>query len=113
MDSEIVYDFSPVFIIYKSGRIERLTGETIVQSSLTPHNGVVSKDVVYSPGDNLSVRIFLPEKAAKTGEKLPLLQCRWITGVHRSIPFRSLYDDSWTSLKWVFTHIAGCGPENW
>ncbi|CDY67790.1 BnaCnng56420D [Brassica napus] len=90
MDSEIVYDFSPVFIIYKSGRIERLTGETIVQSSLTPHNGVVSKDVVYSPGDNLSVRIFLPEKAAKTGEKLPLLQCRWITGVHRSIPFRSL-----------------------
>ncbi|CAF2151775.1 unnamed protein product [Brassica rapa subsp. narinosa] len=73
MDSEIAYDFSPAFIIYKSGRIERLTGETIVQSSLTPHNGVVSKDVVYSPGENLSVRVFLPEKAAKTGEKLPLL----------------------------------------
>ncbi|CAN6989296.1 hypothetical protein IGI04_002521 [Brassica rapa subsp. trilocularis] len=145
MDSEIAYDFSPAFIIYKSGRIERLTGEAIVQSSLTPHNGVVSKDVVYSPGESLSVRVFLPEKAAKTGEKLPLLvyfhggafiiettfsptyhtflttavsasDCIAVSVDYRRPPEHPIpipYEDSWTSLKWVFNHIAGCGPENW
>ncbi|KAL0761377.1 hypothetical protein Bca101_077527 [Brassica carinata] len=73
MDSEIDVDNSPAYRVYKSGRIERLSGETFKPPSLTPENGVVSKDTVYSPEHNLSVRIFLPEKASATGEKLPLL----------------------------------------
>ncbi|CAH8295335.1 unnamed protein product [Eruca vesicaria subsp. sativa] len=145
MDSEIAFDFSPWFIIYKSGRIERLDGETFVSPSLTPQNGVISKDVVYSPGDNLSVRVFLPEKAAETGEKLPLLVyfhgggfiietpfsptyhtflttavsssgCVAVSVNYRrppENPIPTAYDDSWTSLKWVFTHVTGCGPESW
>ncbi|KAJ4910495.1 putative carboxylesterase 13 [Raphanus sativus] len=145
MDSEIAFDFSPVFIIYKSGRIERLTGETIVPPSLTPHNGVVSKDVVYCPGDNLSVRVFLPEKAAVTDEKLPLLiyfhgggfiietafsptyhtflttavsasNCIAVSVDYLRPPEHPIpipYENSWTSLKWVFTHIDGRGQENW
>lgn len=78
MDNEIAVDNSPAYRVYKSGRIERLLGETFKPpSSLTPENGVVSKDTLYSPEHNLSVRIFLPEKkdsaAATDGEKLPLL----------------------------------------
>ncbi|CAA7056425.1 unnamed protein product [Microthlaspi erraticum] len=146
MDSEIAVDFSPVFKIYKSGRIERLMGEAKVPPSSTPQNGVVSKDVVYSPDDNLSVRIFLPEKAAETGDnKLPLLvyfhgggfvietafsptyhsfltaavsasDCVAVSVDYRRAPEHPIpasYDDSWTALKWVFTHIAGSGSEDW
>ncbi|KAL0737507.1 hypothetical protein Bca4012_013717 [Brassica carinata] len=73
MDNEIAVDNSPAYRLYKSGRIERLVGETFKPPSLTPENGVVSKDTVFSPEHNLSVRIFLPEKASATDEKLPLL----------------------------------------
>ncbi|KAH0922724.1 hypothetical protein HID58_022742, partial [Brassica napus] len=145
MDSEIAFDYSPLLKIYKSGRIERLMGETAVPPSLTPENGVISKDVVYSPDDNLSVRVYLPEKAADTDEKLPLLvyfhgggfiietafsptyhnfltaavsasDCIAVSVDYRRAPEHPLpisFDDSWTSLKWVFTHIAGSGPESW
>ncbi|ESQ45679.1 hypothetical protein EUTSA_v10010541mg [Eutrema salsugineum] len=146
MDSEIAVDVSPVFKIYKSGRIERLMGETTVPPSSDPENGVVSKDVVYSPDDNLSVRIYLPEKAAaESGEKLPLLvyfhgggfvietafsptyhtfltaatsasDCVAVSVDYRRAPEHPIpisYDDSWTALKWVFSHIAGSGSEDW
>lgn len=148
MDSEIAVDFSPVLKIYKSGRIERLMGETTVPPSSDPQNGVVSKDIVYSPDNNLSVRIYLPEKAAaaaENGEKLPLLvyfhgggfiietafsptyhtfltaavsasDCVAVSVDYRRAPEHPIsvpFDDSWTALKWVFTHITGSGQEEW
>ncbi|XP_020882418.1 probable carboxylesterase 7 [Arabidopsis lyrata subsp. lyrata] len=74
MDSEVAFDRSPAFRVYKSGRIERLLGETTVPPSLTPQNGVVSKDVIYSPEKNLFLRIYLPEKVSDiTDKKLPIL----------------------------------------
>ncbi|KFK26233.1 hypothetical protein AALP_AA8G220300 [Arabis alpina] len=72
MDSEIAFHNSPNYRIYKSGRLERLTGETFIPPSLTPQNGVVSKDTIYSPEKNLSCRIYLPEKTSHD-EKLPVL----------------------------------------
>ncbi|EOA25884.1 hypothetical protein CARUB_v10019264mg [Capsella rubella] len=145
MDSEIAADFSPMLIIYKSGRVERLMGETTVPPSSIPQNGVVSKDVVYSPHDNLSLRVYLPEKAAETREKLPLLvyfhgggfvietafsptyqtflkaavsasDCVAVSVDYRRAPEHPIptsYDDSWTALKWVFSHVAGYGQEDW
>ncbi|KAJ4896885.1 putative carboxylesterase 12 [Raphanus sativus] len=145
MDSEIAADYSPLLKIYKSGRIERLMGETAVPPSLTPQNGVISKDVVSSPEHNLSVRLYLPEKAPGGDEKLPLLVyfhgggfiietafsptyhnfltaavsasgCIAVSVDYRRAPEHPLpisFDDSWTSLKWVFTHISGSGPESW
>ncbi|XP_010503506.1 PREDICTED: probable carboxylesterase 12 isoform X2 [Camelina sativa] len=145
MDSEIAVDFSPVLKIYKSGRIERLMGETTVPPSSDPQNGVVSKDVVHSPDTNLSVRIYLPEKALAADEKLPLLvyihgggfiietafsptyhnfltaavsasDCIAVSVDYRRAPEHPIsvpFDDSWTALKWVFTHIAGSGQEDW
>ncbi|CAA7049901.1 unnamed protein product [Microthlaspi erraticum] len=73
MESEIAFDNSPNYRVYKNGRVERLSGETTVPPSLTPQNGVVSKDAVYSPEKNLSVRIFLPAKVVGTDQKLPVL----------------------------------------
>ncbi|KAG7633727.1 Alpha/beta hydrolase fold-3 [Arabidopsis suecica] len=149
MDSEIAADYSPMLIIYKSGRIERLMGEATVPPSSEPQNGVVSKDVVYSPDNNLSLRIYLPEKAATTeteaSVKLPLLvyfhgggflvetafsptyhtfltpavsasDCVAVSVDYRRAPEHPIptsYDDSWTALKWVFSHISGSGSEVW
>ncbi|CAE5957923.1 unnamed protein product [Arabidopsis arenosa] len=75
MDSDVAFDYSPRFRIFKNGRIERLVAETFVPPSLKPENGVVSKDAVYSPEKNLSLRIYLPKKSVdETGEKkIPLL----------------------------------------
>ncbi|KAG7597568.1 Alpha/Beta hydrolase fold [Arabidopsis suecica] len=75
MDSYVAFDYSPRFRIFKNGRIERLVPETFVPPSLKPENGVVSKDAVYSPEKNLSLRIYLPQKSVDdTGEKkIPLL----------------------------------------
>nr|VDC60430.1 unnamed protein product [Brassica rapa] len=50
-----------------------MLGETTVPPSLDPQNGVFSKDSIYSPEKNLSIRIYLPEKASFDGEKLPFL----------------------------------------
>ncbi|KAG2303277.1 hypothetical protein Bca52824_031928 [Brassica carinata] len=75
-DSEIAYDY-PRYRVYKNGRIERLVADTFVPPSLNPQNGVVSKDAVYSPEKNLSLRIYLPHSKAveekNKKKKLPLL----------------------------------------
>ncbi|XP_010539241.1 PREDICTED: probable carboxylesterase 13 [Tarenaya hassleriana] len=146
MESEIAADYSPMLRIYKDGRIERLVGEDKVPPSLDPQNGVVSKDVVYSPENNISLRLFLPAKAADSaGKKLPLLvyfhgggfiietafsptyhtflmapvsaaDCLAVSVDYRRAPEHPIptaYEDSWSALKWVFSHFDGSGPEDW
>ncbi|WZZ64065.1 hypothetical protein YC2023_075435 [Brassica napus] len=73
--SDLVSEHPPFVRIYKDGRVERLSGTETVPASLTPQNGVVSKDVVYSQKHSLSARLFLPHKARELadGSKLPLL----------------------------------------
>ncbi|KAJ0247797.1 carboxylesterase 1 [Hirschfeldia incana] len=149
-DNELAYDYSPRFRVYKNGRIQRLATETFVPPSLTPQNGVVSKDAVYSPEKNLSLRIYLPHQALETGDekkkkKLPLLVyfhggafimetpfspayntfltstvstagCIAVSVDYRRAPEHPIpvpYEDSWDAVEWVFTHIAGSGPEEW
>lgn len=78
MESDLVSEHPPFIRIYKDGRVERLTGTEIIPTSLDETNDVVSKDVVYSPDHNLSVRLFFPRKstaaaACTTKNKLPLL----------------------------------------
>ncbi|XP_010502378.1 PREDICTED: probable carboxylesterase 7 [Camelina sativa] len=145
MDSEIAFDRSPSYRVYKSGHIERPTSLVFSPPSLTPQNGIVSKDVVvYSPDKNLSARVYLPEKVID--EKLPMLIYfhsggfiietafsptfqDFLTSVVAaanslaiSVDYRRApkfpipipYEDSWDSLKWVFTHhITGSSPETW
>ncbi|EOA38859.1 hypothetical protein CARUB_v10011215mg [Capsella rubella] len=77
MESDHTTDHHLPFIrTHKNGRVERLGGNDIIPASLNPKNDVVSKDLVYSPEHNLSVRMFLPHKSTKLvreGNKLPLL----------------------------------------
>ncbi|XP_013728110.1 probable carboxylesterase 1 [Brassica napus] len=151
-DQELAYDYSPRFRIYKNGQIQRLVAETFVPPSPTPQNGVVSKDAVYSPEKNLSLRIYLPHQTLETSEennkkkkKLPLLVyfhggafimetafspayntfltstvsaagCIAFSVDYRRSPEHPIpipYEDSWDAVKWILTHIAGSGPEDW
>ena len=72
MADEILHDFFPMLRVYRSGRIERLTGEDIVPPSIDSLTSVQSKDVEIEPEINLSARIYLPPNADPT-KKLPLL----------------------------------------
>ncbi|KAK0581249.1 hypothetical protein LWI29_011747 [Acer saccharum] len=70
--SELVLDLPPMLRFYKDGRVERLMGTEIVPPSFDPKTNVESKDTVYSPEHNLSVRIYLPRNTQQN-QKLPLV----------------------------------------
>ena len=70
--SSYVSEHLPFIRIYKDARVERLSGTEIIPTSLDKTNGIVTKDVLYSPEHNLSVRLFLPHKTT-AGKNLPLL----------------------------------------
>ncbi|KAF5751216.1 exostosin family protein [Tripterygium wilfordii] len=142
-ESEIAQDFSPFLRIYKDGRVDRIIGAEIVPPSLDPKTNVQSKDVVYSPEINQSVRIYIPKQ--QNPEKLPLLvyfhgggfvvETAFSPAYHNylnllvgkanvvavSVDYRRApehpvpipFDDSWTALKWVASHANGNGPEEW
>ncbi|XP_009147878.2 probable carboxylesterase 4, mitochondrial [Brassica rapa] len=145
--SDLVSEHPPFVRIYKDGRVERLSGTETVPASLTPQNGVVSKDVVYSPKHSLSARLFLPHKARElaAGNKLPLLiyihggawivespfspiyhsfltevvraaSCLAVSVQYRRAPEHPIpaaYEDSWSAIRWVFSHSDGSGPVDW
>lgn len=73
MADEILDDFFPFLRVYRNGRVERLMGEGFVPPSLDPVTAVQSKDVEIAPEINLSARLFLPESASRSQEKLPIL----------------------------------------
>lgn len=98
MDSnEIVHDFTPLFLVYKDGRVERLKGNETVPPSTDPQTGVQSKDILISPETDVSARLFIP-KITNADQKLPLLI--YIHGGAFSIesPFSPLYHNYLTSL---------------
>ncbi|CAH9107291.1 unnamed protein product [Cuscuta epithymum] len=72
LDTNILHDFSPLMIVYKDGRVERLEGEDVVPPGPDAETGVRCKDLEISSDPKVSVRIFLP-KTASPGRKLPLL----------------------------------------
>lgn len=57
---EIAVDAFPFIRIYKSGRIERFLGTSVVPAAVDSATGVVSKDVLVDPATNLSARLYLP-----------------------------------------------------
>ncbi|KAJ6385775.1 hypothetical protein OIU77_028865 [Salix suchowensis] len=114
MDStvpEVAYDFPPFLRIYKDGRIERLRGTDIVPCRLDPETKVLSKDAVYSPELNLSSRLYRPHSTSPD-KKLPVL-VYYHGGWPPENPLPIAYDDSWTALQWLASHVNGDGPEEW
>ncbi|XP_072952956.1 probable carboxylesterase 2 [Typha angustifolia] len=77
LDNQIEYEFIPFLRLYKSGRVERFYGTTVVPPGDDPYTGVVSKDVVIDPETGLSARLYLPKEVMteteKKGAKLPVL----------------------------------------
>lgn len=134
-DEELEFEFPAIVRLYRSGRVERLSGTDKVPPSLDPATGVDSKDVTVDPSTGVFARLYLPPAAAG-GVKLPILV--YIHGgafciesaaspiYHRhlnelssltpliavSVDYRLApehrlpiaYDDSWTALRWVFSH---------
>ncbi|KAI3769862.1 hypothetical protein L6452_00976 [Arctium lappa] len=58
--------------VHKDGRCERFVGNKTVPTGIDPSTGVQSKDVVISPENNLSVRLYFP-KTTSQNQKLPVL----------------------------------------
>ncbi|KAL6846285.1 hypothetical protein ACP4OV_023733 [Aristida adscensionis] len=69
---EVVVDCD-AFRIYRSGKMDRLHLPVRAPTGLDPATGVTSKDVVLDAGTGLSVRLFLPNLAARHSKKLPVL----------------------------------------
>ncbi|KAH6772654.1 hypothetical protein C2S52_004539 [Perilla frutescens var. hirtella] len=70
--TQITHDFPPFFRVHTTGHIHRYQQHDFLPPSHDPQTDVVSRDVVLSPENPLSVRIYLP-KTTKTDPKLPLI----------------------------------------
>ncbi|RCV33867.1 LOW QUALITY PROTEIN: hypothetical protein SETIT_7G117300v2 [Setaria italica] len=64
-DDEVVHDFSPLLLVYASGRLERPLIVPLVPPDLDAATGVESKDVPLSP--STFVRLYLPPGASAGG----------------------------------------------
>ncbi|XP_066347259.1 tuliposide A-converting enzyme 1, chloroplastic-like [Miscanthus floridulus] len=70
-DDEVVHDFAPLLLVYKSGRLERPLAMPPIPPGRDAATGVVSKDVALSP--HSFVRLYLPPAAATAERKLPVV----------------------------------------
>lgn len=72
-DTEVDFDFSPLLIRYKSGRVHRLMGTARVDGGTDAVTGVTSKDVVIdAQSGGLAARLYLPGGVPRC-EKLPVV----------------------------------------
>ncbi|KAK9689809.1 hypothetical protein RND81_09G082500 [Saponaria officinalis] len=140
--TEILHDFSPRFLVYKDGRIERLRKDIIVPPSYDPLTNVHIKDVHISPG--ASARVYRPNNIPND-TRLPVLiyyhggaYCQYsafsliyhtflkslisqaniivVSADYRlapEYPIPTCYDDTWDVTKWVLSHSAEKGPDPW
>ncbi|KAK9689818.1 hypothetical protein RND81_09G083400 [Saponaria officinalis] len=140
--TEVLHDFSPRFLIYKDGRVERLRKDVIVPPSYDPLMGVHSKDVKIS--ESASARVYRPDNIPEN-TKLPVFIyyhggafCQFSafnTRYHKYLnsivseanviavsvnyrlapeyPIPACYEDTWDVTKWVLAHSAGTGPDPW
>uniref|UniRef100_A0A0E0AWJ4 Alpha/beta hydrolase fold-3 domain-containing protein n=1 Tax=Oryza glumipatula TaxID=40148 RepID=A0A0E0AWJ4_9ORYZ len=138
---EVKFDFTPFLIQYRSGRVQRLMGTTVVAPSLDVRTGVVSKDVVVDRSTGLAVRLYRPKHR---GGRLPVLiyfhggafvvESAFDPVYHNYLnalaakagaiavsvnyrlapehPLPAAYDDAWTVLRWVAADMQR-GADSW
>ncbi|XP_047073743.1 probable carboxylesterase 2 isoform X1 [Lolium rigidum] len=70
---EVKFDFTPFLIQYRSGRVQRLMGTSVVPPSLDARTGVASRDVVIDRATGLAVRVYRPSQSRTGNKKLPVL----------------------------------------
>ncbi|KAJ1700138.1 hypothetical protein LUZ63_008650 [Rhynchospora breviuscula] len=71
-DTIVEFDLFPFIRIYKSGRLERLLGTSVVPACTDPVTGVISKDVPINQTTGVSARLYLPPHIPSHA-KLPIL----------------------------------------
>ncbi|MCE2055994.1 hypothetical protein HAX54_043899 [Datura stramonium] len=104
--NEVVTDLSPVIRVYKDGRVERIFRSPHVPPSPEDSaTGVSSKDLNIS--SDLKARIYVPKLSTVTAdnEKLPILVYYHEYRLAPEHPLSAIYDDSWTALQWVGSHV--------
>ncbi|KAM0850549.1 hypothetical protein ACQ4PT_053009 [Festuca glaucescens] len=69
----VKFDFTPFLIQYRSGRVQRLMGTSVVPPSLDARTGVASCDVVIDRTTGLAVRVYRPSQSRAGNKKLPVL----------------------------------------
>ncbi|KAJ3705017.1 hypothetical protein LUZ61_008722 [Rhynchospora tenuis] len=75
-DTELLNDFSPFLLQYKSGRVERLIPTDFVPASHDPSTGITTRDVVIDPNVGLTARLYMPDISNNqhaNAKKLPVL----------------------------------------
>ncbi|KAL6859094.1 hypothetical protein ACP4OV_018096 [Aristida adscensionis] len=73
---QVKFDFTPFLIQYRSGRVQRLMGTTVVPASVDSRTGVASRDVVVDGATGLAVRLYRPPSShvrRRGGGRLPVL----------------------------------------
>ncbi|KAI3716057.1 hypothetical protein L6452_23115 [Arctium lappa] len=71
---EIIKEIPGLVRVFKDGRFQKFHVPDIVPAGVDPSSGVNSKDVVFSPENNLSARLYIPKTTTPPNHnKLPLL----------------------------------------
>ncbi|PHU21897.1 2-hydroxyisoflavanone dehydratase [Capsicum chinense] len=145
-DNEVVVDFPQLIRVYKSGRVERLFSSPIVPPSPEdPTTGVASKDIDISPEikariylpkltnlhQTLPILVYYHGGGFCLESAFSFLDHRYMNRLvsesnaivisveYRLAPEYPLpvgYEDSWTALQWVGSHVAdqpGFKKEPW
>ncbi|KZV17762.1 putative carboxylesterase 12-like [Dorcoceras hygrometricum] len=94
---QATHDFPPFFRVHTSGLIERYIEHDFLPPSEHPSSGVLSKDVVVSPRNNVTARIYLPRTEAPH-RNLPLVIYVHGGGFSVESAFSSLYHNYVNSL---------------
>ncbi|GAA0173929.1 deacetylase [Lithospermum erythrorhizon] len=71
--TEIVFEHFPLIRVFKDGHVHRFIEANFVQPSEDPPNNVLSKDIIISQENNVSVRLYMPNNHHDNNQKLPLL----------------------------------------
>ncbi|KAK0581650.1 hypothetical protein LWI29_016418 [Acer saccharum] len=69
------FDYSPYIRIDEDGRVERFNVVTRAAPGFDPETNVESKDILFSPENNLTLRLYLPNNTNQINQnqKLPLV----------------------------------------
>lgn len=139
---ELVHDFSPFIRVFKDGRVERLMGTDILPPSLngsvkskdvvfSPEAGLSARlfaPKIRNPGQKLPLLVYIHGGCFCFGTPFSATYHNYVNWlVHEaniiavSVDYRRApehpvpvcFDDSWTALKWVASHVNGTGPEDW
>ena len=70
-DDEVVHDFAPLLLVYRSGRLERPIAMPPVPPGVDAATGAASRDVALSP--HSFARLYLPPAASEGSTRLPVV----------------------------------------